>query len=307
MREDKYSQTALTTAFYRAYHAKIDHPKIFDDYLAFDLVGETEYERIGLEMVAGFRAAAPQAAAAFPDQASTLAFMMQAMAPPSLTISRARYTEDCLANAVYSGTDQYVILGAGLDTFTFRNLNLSNDLWVLEIDHPATQEFKKDRLKKLGWQLPANTSFAAADFTKEDLVSVLKRSSLDKARPSFFNWLGVTYYLPQDVVLSTLRDIAASSAPGSMVVFDYFDTDILDPSKVPPRVYQVLTLAKQVGEPIQGLFDASILAEELDALGLDLQENLDAAAIESRFYQERSDSYHACENAHFACAVVKEN
>lgn len=305
MKEDRFSQTAVRTAFYRAYHSRCDFPKIFDDFLAYDLIGEEAYEAICAEMASGFKAAAPQLAASFPDQASILAFMMQAMAPPTLTISRARYTEDCFRNAVWDGVDQYVILGAGLDTFAFRSRGSLDHLQVLEIDHPATQNFKRIRLAELGWQSPPNLQFVAADFNRESMGEVLARSDFNPHRRSFFNWLGVVYYLPRQSVLTALSEIAASSANGSLVVFDYFDTDILQADKVPPRVYQILMLAEQIGEPIQCLFDPSTLADELADIGLMLQENLDPAEIESRYYQGRADSYHACENAHFACAVVK--
>ncbi|MGE5398201.1 MAG: class I SAM-dependent methyltransferase [Chitinophagales bacterium] len=305
MKEDRLSQTALKTAFYRAYHSRCDSPKIFDDFLAYDLIGEREYNSIGVEMITGFKKAAPQMADSFPDEKSILAFMMQAMAPPTLTISRARYAEDCLKEAIGDGMNQYIILGAGLDTFAFRNRELLDRLHILEIDHPATQEFKRSRLTETNWEEPSNLHFVAADFTKEKLGEVLNRSSFDSRERSFFNWLGVTYYLPRDIVLETLREIAVASAKGSMVVFDYFDTDIMVPEKVPPRVYQILMLAEQVGEPIQALFDPSTLAEELEGLGLIVHENLCPVEVESRYYDGRTDDYHACENAHFACAIVK--
>ena len=108
-------------------------------------------------------------------------------------LSRARYTEDTLEKAIRQGVKQYIILGAGMDTFAFRRPDLMERLEVFEIDHPATQEFKLHRLAELGWKHPAKLHFIPIDFTKESLVTALTRSSsYDPKVKSLFSWLGVT-------------------------------------------------------------------------------------------------------------------
>ncbi|PKM78135.1 MAG: SAM-dependent methyltransferase [Firmicutes bacterium HGW-Firmicutes-15] len=305
MKEHNFSQTALKTACYRAYHAGCDNPKIFDDFLAYDFVGEMEFASFRSQMLTGFKTAAPELAASFPDEAAILAFMMQAMAPPALTVSRARYAEDTLMESLKYGVQQYVILGAGMDTFAFRRPELMENLQVFEVDHPATQEFNRLRLNQLGWECPSQLHFVPIDFTKESVATVLKRSMYNPNSLSFFNWLGVTYYLPRDVVFATLQTIAEASPPGSRIVFDFLDSDLLIPEKAAPRAQQILLLGEQIGEPIKAVFDPAALTNDLAGAGFRLVENLSPPEIQEHYFNGRSDNYYACENAHFACAVVE--
>lgn len=304
MQEVSSSQTAIQTACYRAFHSRCDSPKIFDDFIAYDFVGAVKYETFKSQMLAGFKAAAPHLIDSFPDEDAVLKFMMQAMATPALTLSRARYAEDKLQKCVQQGVQQYVILGAGMDTFAFRMHELMAELSVIEVDHPATQKVKRLRLNQLGWASPPQLHFVPIDFTKDKLAEVLTASVYDQTIPGFFSWLGVSYYLPEATVMGTLQSIAAIAPAGSMLVFDYLDTDILVPDKSTPRSQQILWLAEQIGEPVKGLFDPALLAENLAAVGLRLKENLNPAMIQERFFAGRSDNYYACENAHLACAVV---
>jgi methyltransferase (TIGR00027 family) len=152
MKEKDASFTAMMTAYMRAYHAMNDTPKIFDDSLAYYLIPEEKRELI---------------ASSVSDQTNTFKPLIHT---PN-AISRARYTEDALEKAIKQGIKQYVILGAGLDTFAFRRSDLMEQLEVFEVDHPATQEFKLHRLAELGWKHPAKLHFIPIDFTKEDIVS----------------------------------------------------------------------------------------------------------------------------------------
>ena len=110
-----------------------------------------------------------------------------------MTLGRSRYTEDSLEKAVEQGVKQYVILGAGFDTFAFRCPEILEKLQVYEVDHPATQAFKRSRLAEAGWELPPQLHFVPVDFEQESLAEALTRSSYDPQAPSFFSWLGVTY------------------------------------------------------------------------------------------------------------------
>ena len=147
---------------------------------------------------------------------------------------------------------QYVILGAGMDTFAFRRPEMLEELEVFEVDHPATQEFKLHRLTELGWEHPAKLHFIPIDFTKESLVTALTRSSsYDPNVKSFFSWFGVTPYLTQEEVFATLRSIAEVTPASSTIVFDYFDTDAFIPEKLSPQMQETLDFLQKIGEQMK--------------------------------------------------------
>ena len=231
--------------------------------------------------------------------------MMQSLAAPALILSRARYTEDKLFDVLRQGVGQYVILGAEMDTFAFRHSEVIEDLKVFEIDRPATQEFKRLRIFELGWEYPSNLRLIPADFRKDNLSEVLTRSSYNKQDLSFFNWLGVTCYLPRDVVFAVLQTISESAPSGSRIVFDYLDTDLLIPEKAAPRSQEILMMAEQAGERIITFFNPETLADDLAQVGFRLEENLNPSEINELYFKNRPDGYYACENAHLALAIVK--
>ncbi len=331
MKVNKASRMASIAAYLRAYHAAHDDPKIFDDFLAGHLLTEKERTNfegmlyfgakvlhyLGSQKVVPsiikfllpqrfqrtFEAIAPKDLTLISSQTSALDWYMHAHGGLALAVSRARYTEDSLEEAVRKGVKQYVILGAGLDTFAFRRPELVEKLQVFEVDRPDAQAFKRQRLTELGWEIPKQLCFVPVDFTRQRLDEALKNSSYDPKALSFFNWLGVTYYLPRETVFDTLRTVAGIAPKGSTVIFDYLDTDAFDPAKVAPRAHWFLL--STIAEKMQTGFDPSTLSKDLAALGLCLKENLSPSDIEERYFQGRTDNYHALEQAHFACAVVE--
>ncbi|MDD2421034.1 MAG: class I SAM-dependent methyltransferase [Heliobacteriaceae bacterium] len=307
MEEKRASFTATLMAYYRAYHAMHETPKIFDDFLACHLF--TEDERLFFENACSQtpRLHDPERAASLPDRAAAIAWTLQTITPgPSMTLSRSRYSEDSLENAVGQGVKQYVILGAGFDTFALRRPEMLEKLQVFEVDHPLTQAFKRQRIAKAGWKPPAQLHFVPVDFEQESLAEALTRSSYDPQVPSFFSWLGVTYYLTREAIFATLRSIAKIAPSGSTVIFDYLDTDAFVPEKAANRVKITIRDARQnAGEPMITGFDPSTLAADLASLGFYLQENLSPTDIEERYFKGRTDNYHACEHLHFARAVVE--
>lgn len=136
-------------------------------------------------------------------------------------VLRARYTEDQLLKAMDEGVNQYVILGAGFDTFTLRHQNIADRLQVFEVDHPATQEVKRQRMLKANGSLPSNLTFVPVDFETDQLDEELSKAGFDSQTPAFFSWLGVTYYLTQEAIRDTLERVASMSAPGTRLVFDF--------------------------------------------------------------------------------------
>jgi len=158
----------------------------------------------------------------------------------------------------------------------------------------------------LGRAYPPQLHFVPIDFTTQHLSAVLQQSSYDPRQSSFFSWLRVTYYLTREVVFDTLRDVAAVAPPGSVIVFDYMDADAFNSERAANRIQLMQAIARQVGEPMQAGFDPIELAAELNRAGFQLEEDLDPAAIENRYFQHRSDEYHAFEHVHFARAVVSQ-
>ena len=312
MQENQASFTAMSVAYMRAYHSMHDTPKIFDDFLAYDLIPEEKralIEQHLIEQNVTFGKQLNDSKYVVSPSNRTInseSLMKETHRYAGLFSSRARYAEDALEKAVSQGVKQYVILGAGMGTFAFRQPKMMKKLEAFEIDHPATQEFKLHRLAELGWKHPAKLHFIPIDFTKESLVTALTSSSSYEPKvKSFFNWLGVTPYLTKEEVFTTFCSITEIAPAGSIIVFDYLDTDAFIPEKSSPQMQNSLEYLRKIGEPMITGFNPSTLGEELTSLGFSLQENLSSEDIEKRYFRGRQDGYHAYEHGHFACAVVK--
>ncbi|NMB89467.1 MAG: class I SAM-dependent methyltransferase [Chloroflexi bacterium] len=295
--------TAMVTAFARAYHATHDTPKIFDDYLAPQWFSDAERAFLEQNMSAMLATVDPQQAAACTDPAQALAWVMQHVNGP-VTLCRSRYAEDCLEAAVRAGVGQYVLLGAGLDSFAFRSPAWAAGLQIFEVDHPATQALKRQRLAGLGWPIPAGLHFIPLDFTRQSLEDGLKSGGYQESRPAFFSWLGVTYYLDTGVVLDTLEALARLASVGSQVVFDYQRPEAFDPQHAGRQAQAMQRVVARSGEPMKTGFDPQALAGQLARLGLRLEDNLGPAEIEARYFQGRSDDYHAFPHIYLARAGV---
>jgi methyltransferase (TIGR00027 family) len=190
--------------------------------------------------------------------------------------ARSRYTEDRLAEAVESGVSQYVVLGAGLDTFAYRNPVAA--LRVLEVDFPATQDWKRRLLADAAIRLPDQLTFVPLDFEHRTLAEGLLAAGFDSREPAFFGWLGVVPYLTRDAFLATLQTIARQAA-GSAVCFDY----ALAPEGFSAQrraVFDALAArVAAVGEPFQLFFTPEELEGELRSAGFTRIEHVDSARL----------------------------
>ena len=312
VKENQASFTAMTVAYMRAYHSIHATDKIFDDFLAYELIPEEkraliEQHLIEQNMILDQQLNDTEYAALQSEQTITQELLMQATSKlAGFFNSRARYAEDALKKVIKNGVKQYVILGAGMDTFAFRQPEMMEHLEVFEVDHPATQKFKLHRLAELGWKHPAKLHFIPIDFTKESLMKALTNSSsYDPKVKTFFNWLGVTYFLTRDEVFTTFRSIREIAPANSTIVFDYLDTDAFIPEKSSPQMQKSLEYLRKIGEPMITGFNPSTLGDELTCLGFSLKENLSPEDIEEHYFKGRTDEYQAQEYGHFACAVVK--
>ena len=177
-------------------------------------------------------------------------------------LCRAAYTEKVLKTAVLTGTKQYVILGAGMDTFAFREPEFLAKHRVFEVDHPLTQADKLERITRAGWTVPDNLNFVPVDFTKDSLMERLIAAGFDPSAKSFFSWLGVTYYLSAEAIDAMLSALSGLCADGSSLVFDYPDENFFD---APERhVQNTIMMAKAGGKPMKSAFSYSELEKLLE-------------------------------------------
>jgi methyltransferase (TIGR00027 family) len=300
---DPRSVSAFMSAFTRAHHALHDSPRIFDDTWARRFFSDTEFAEFECNLTVALAFFDPESAARQPPPAEALALTMRAMGGP-ITISRARYAEDLL-QARLGETGQYVILGAGLDTFCWRRADLLPNLEVFEVDHPVTQAEKFRRVREGGWGEPERLHLVPIDFGREPLGAALTQAGFRSDVPALFNWLGVTYYLSRRVVLDTLAEIATASAPGTRVVFDFFDALAFTPGRIAPRMQRMQAATQRSGHPMITGFEPGALRGELEARGLALEEALTPEEIQARCFAGRTDGLRAFEHVHFAVARVR--
>jgi methyltransferase (TIGR00027 family) len=243
------SRTASSAARYRAVHQALELGSIFKDPLAVRILGVPLDE---------LQADAPRRAMRV------------------FIAARHRFAEDAVAAAVARGVRTVVVLGAGLDTFAYRNPFAG--VRVVEVDHPATQAWKRERLAVAGIEIPPSVSYTGVDFEKESLGD---RLELDG--PAFFIWLGVVPYLTRAGFDETVRFVA--SAVGNEVVFDYAQS----PERMSPeRRAQLEARAERVariGEPWLTYFEPDEIAAELTGLGFTSIEDLGPAQLAERFFR----------------------
>jgi methyltransferase (TIGR00027 family) len=271
MIEAKPSRTAMGVAIRRAAHQLFDTPLVLADPFALPIVGADAAEKLK---------------AAESDQQDVMARAMRAF-----IVVRSRFAEDELQRAVARGTRQYVVLGAGLDTFAFRNPYTAEGLRVFEVDHPSTQEWKRQRLAAADIAIPASVTFAAVDFERETLADGLARVGFDRKAPAFFSWLGVTMYLSDDAIGQTLEYVASTGSGGGLV----FDYAIPEASLGWVERLALRALAKKVasaGEPFRTFFEPAALHARLLSLGFREVQDLGADDLNTRYFSDSSDGLH---------------
>jgi methyltransferase (TIGR00027 family) len=259
MRDGQPSITAQTAAAYRAIHQRLEGGVIFKDLLASRILDE-ETRAALIEMAAD-----------------------ETLRPWRLFIAaRSRFSEDTIANCVACGVRQVVVLGAGLDTFALRNPYIDLGVRVFEVDYPASQSWKRERIKAASLLEPPSLVFAPVDFEQENLAVGLTRAGFRPDQPAFFQWLGVVPYLTKDAVSSTLEFI--SGIPQAAVVFDYAEPFQNYPVERRANVIATAERAAARGEPWLSLFDPPELTRLLRGKGFQDVEDLGMPEIAERFY-----------------------
>ena len=299
---DKASITALMSAFGRAFHAENEEHPVFRDSLAKELMTEEEYTAVQSYLLGGAQFFEPEIDPAALQPKELLRRLVNVHIAPS-PLCRAAYTEQALKTAVLTGTKQYVILGAGLDTFAFRETEFLSKHRVFEVDHPLTQADKKKRIARAGWTIPDNLTFVPVDFTKDSLAQRLIAAGFDPSAKSFFSWLGVTYYLSAEAIDTMLSALSSLCADGSTLVFDYPDEYFFDaPEK---RVQNTIMMAKAGGEPMQSAFSYSELEKLLEKHGFLIYELLTPDTIQRDIIDKTGADLKAFEHVNYCLAVRK--
>lgn len=274
MRAGQNSRTAQAAAAFRASHHLYAQPRVFEDPFALALTSK------------GWRAVLSNRLTHWLVLGGALSSLKPVLAQ---VLVRSRFAEDALAKALAKGIEQYVIVGAGLDSYALRHPDPTGRVRVFEVDHPDTQRAKRQRLQALTMNLPANLEFVGADFEKQALGAALGASSYRSDAPAFFSWLGTTHYLSPQATLGTLRSIAQSAAPASEVVLDY---------SVPPELLGLENrtdmlwmkkLTDRLGEPLIGGLDPAQLHADVKALGYDIIEDIAAPEQTRRYFANRAD------------------
>ena len=299
---NKASITALMSSFGRAFHAENEEHPVFEDHLARALMTDEEYAAVGGYILGGAQFFEPEIDPGKQSSTELLRRLVNVHIAPS-PLCRAAYTEQALKVAALTGTEQYAILGAGMDTFAFRETEFLSKHRVFEVDHPMTQAGKRERIARAGWTVPENLTFVPVDFTKDSLTEHLTIAGFDPAAKSFFSWLGVTYYLSAEAIEKTLAGLSSLCADGSTLVFDYPDENFFSaPEK---RVQNTIMMAKAGGEPMQSAFSYGTLEKLLEKHGFMIYELLTPDDIQRDIIERAGADMKAFEHVNYCLAVRK--
>ena len=257
MQTGRPSRTALGAAMHRAVHQTLEGGVIFRDSYALQILDDEARENL-------------------PAMANDPAHR-----PMRLFIAaRSRFSEDAMTACVARGVRQVVILGAGLDTFALRNPHAG--VTVYEVDYPATQAWKRDRLAQSGLALPSSLTLVSIDFERERLGEALAASGFRVDEPAFFQWLGVTPYLTREAIVSTLDFVAGIA--GSEIVFEYGEPLENYPPAMRANLEAIAESVAARGEPWISLFDPPEMAALLQARRFAEFEDVSRAEFAARYY-----------------------
>lgn len=293
MQHARPSRTALRVAMRRASHQIINHPPVFVDPLALRILPEEARQRIftglaadGIPVPEGYTLLHPPASQKNSPDPKPL-FEALARTLQGFMAVRNRYAEDVLEHAVEKrACTQYVLLGAGLDTFAYRNPY--PQVQVFEVDHPNTQAWKLELLEENEIIIPPSVTHVPVDFEHQKLHEALAASGFDFKVPAVFAMLGVVPYLTLDAFRATMNFVG-QRPEGSAVAFDYAQPPEVLPAHERAALERVAFRVSREGEPFQLFFTPPDLERELRAAGFTWIEDMDGEAISSRYFADRTD------------------
>ena len=281
VRQGTPSRSAMRVASLRAVHQLLDEPLVLPDPIALPLLGAS-------------------AEAALRDDPFALNDPLSRGLRATL-VARSRFVEDELARCVTTGVRQYVLLGAGLDTFAYRDPYRGKGLRVFEVDHPGTQGWKQQLLAEAGIAVPSSLTFVPLDFERDNLGSALRQAGFRVDQPACVSWMGVTMYLTHNAVLRTLSTVAGF-AKGTCLCFDYrVPLTMLNPiERVVNEVVEQQIAA--LGEPWLSTFDPTQLQSQLLELGFSSAESATPDDLNTRYFARRKDGLRTGGGARIMCA-----
>lgn len=277
------SRDAVRASLRRAAHQILDRPLVFDDPVALPMVGR-------------------QVAAALAKNPEKFEAQLGSSAVRAFLVARSRMAEDALAKAVAGGVRQYVVLGAGLDTFAYRNG--VEGLRVFEVDRPATQEWKRSRLKESAIPEPPSLTFVPVDVEQASLADALVTAGLNAAQPAFFSWLGAVPYLAGPLVWRTLEAVAGLCRGGGGITFDYV-VPVASLNFLQRAKFAVRAPGADEGEPVRTFVDPDALQSRLLALGFAEVRDRGPEALNRRYFSNRADDLAVGEMGHVLTAWSK--
>ena len=268
----KVSTTAILVAAVRASHLRWCPAPIFSDHYAIAMV--TPFWRLVANNWLLNRL--------------VVDVLLRTLKPThTVIILRIRYAEDRLWEAISAGVQQYVILGAGLDTFALRNRRLADRLRIYEVDHPASQEMKRNQIERIGSKVPSNLTLVPVDFETDRLDNALIGAGFNPEAPAFFSWLGVTCYLTREAISATLDQIAVVTAPGSRLVVDYRYHRSLVPAAGLALVEKLDRFVARRGEPMLSAFSPDEFAALMERAGFAEMDHVSPEEQVRRYLQGR--------------------
>ncbi len=290
------SLTSLMSAFSRAYHFENSENPIFSDNIARKLFSDDEYS-----MLQSYISNGKDFLKCTAEKDTVKSAINTQFAPTP--IARAKFCEDSLETAIKTGTEQYVILASGLDTFSLRNNK--SFIRVFEIDKKSTLDDKKRRLSRAMLEIPDNVKLISCDLSKDNILQLLKNNGFDASKKTFFSCLGLFYYLSNDEISKLFEVIADFAADGSTIVFDFADNHLFT-SEI-PRVKNMVAMAEKSGERMKSCFGYTELEKLLSKYNFYIYEFLNDTDIQNRYFSGCSDKLTAFEHINYALAVIKKN
>lgn len=303
---EQKSMTALISAFSRAYHSVQNTVKVFDDYLAKDILTQKEYEQISSNMSKGINFFNPSFDGT---QEEALHWIVDNQLSPT-PLGRAAFAEKALENAVRVGAKQYVILAAGYDTFAYRQPDWASKIQIFELDHPTTGSDKQKRIQSVFSEKPINLHYVSVDFIENNwennLIACLE---FDQNKISFCSMLGISYYLSKRTFAETLNTISCIVPKGSNVIFDYPDEDTYT-SKAGERTKNQVALAGGANEKMLASYSYSEVENLLADNNFLVYEHLTPNEITRQYFKKYNqlnpkNPITAFDNVNYCLAVKK--
>lgn len=262
--------TAVRTALWRALHVLLDDkPHVFTDEVGAKIIAEENWT-------------------SRPDMAADFSKSMRAS-----IVGRARFIEELVEERFNQGVEQYVILGAGLDTFAFRRSDLASKMQVFEVDQPGPQEWKRKRLMEMRMTVPSGLHFVPVDFEAgQSWWDELMKAGFDKNKSAIIVSTGVSMYLSNEANVATLKQIAKLAPNSTLAMTFMLSLDLLEPKEKSIMEF-VMNKAKESGTPFLSLYNPADIVALAKSAGFNDASYVSAKEIFERYFAKRADGLNA--------------